>query len=150
MEYYTASRAPDSEEWLKLDESLRIDLVRESIGEDIEDDVPEDAEYLHAAIHVVVENQLAMGVDPVPPTMAKLIRQGLSRHEALHAIGTIVSEDIFDLLQSNEKSWPESRYRRRLEKLTAKRWIKRAVVIKAHKSFKSDGAIKRIAPQFIR
>ena len=124
MEYYTASRAPDSEEWLKLDESLRIDLVRESIGEDIEDDVPEDAEYLHAAIHVVVENQLAMGVDPVPPTMAKLIRQGLSRHEALHAIGTIVSEDIFDLLQSNEKSWPENRYRKRLEKLTAKRWRK--------------------------
>lgn len=124
MEYYKASHAPDSEVWLELDESLRIELVRESIGEDIEDDVPEDAEYLHATIHVVVENQLAMGVDPVPATMAKLIRQGLSRHEALHAIGAILSEDIFDLLQSNEKSWPESRYRRRLEKLTAKRWRK--------------------------
>ena len=124
MEYYKASQAPDSKEWLELDESLRIELVLKSIGEDIEDDVPEDAKYIHAAIHVAVENQLAMGVDPVIATMAKLIRQGLKRHEALHAIGAILSEDIFDLLQSNEKSWPESRYRKRLEKLTAKRWRK--------------------------
>jgi len=124
VEYYKASHAPDSKEWLELDESLRIELVRKSIGEDIEDDVPEDAKYLHATIHVVVENQLAMGVDPVPATMAKLIRQGLKRHEALHAIGAILSEDIFDLLHSNEKSWSENRYRKRLEKLTAKRWRK--------------------------
>jgi hypothetical protein len=124
VEYYNASHAPDSKEWLELDESLRIELVRNSIGEDIEDDVPEDARFLHATIHVVVENQLAMGVDPVPVTMEKLIRRGLTRHEALHAIGAVLAEDIFDLLQSNEKSWPKHRYRRRLEKLTAKRWRK--------------------------
>ena len=124
MEYYKASHAPDPKEWLELDESLRIELVRKSIGEDIEDDVPEDAKYLHATIHVVVENQLAMCVDPVPVTMEKLTRQGLTRHEALHAIGAILSEDIFNLLQSNEKSWPQNRYRQRLDKLTANRWRK--------------------------
>lgn len=123
MKQYEPSRSPDPEEWLVLDESERIELVREYILEGGEE-IPEDAENIHAAIHVVVENQIALGVEPVPATMAKLARQGLDRHEALHAIGAVLSEDIFDLLQGNEESWPQQRYRRRLEKLTAKRWRK--------------------------
>jgi hypothetical protein len=65
-----------------------------------------------------------MGVDPVPATLSKLIRQGLKRHEAIHAIGAVLSDDIFDLLQSNKETWHKNRYRKRLDKLTAKRWRK--------------------------
>ncbi len=123
MEQYEPSHAPNPEEWQELDEAMRVELVREYHREH-EEVMPEDAENMHAVIHVVVENQLALGVEPVPATVAKLIRQGLDRHEAIHAIGAILSEDIFDLLQGNEKTWAEQRYRRRLEKLTAKRWKK--------------------------
>ena len=124
MEYYKASQAPDAQEWLDLDEAIRIDLVRDSIGEEDEDDVPEEGKSIHAAIHVVVENQLAMGEEPVPATLSRLVRQGLTRHEAIHAIGAILSEDIFDILKGNKDAGQKNRYRKRLEKLTAKRWRK--------------------------
>ena len=94
------------------------------IGDEIEVDVPDEGKELHALIHVVVENQLAMGVDPVLATLSKLTRQGLKRHEAIHAIGAVLSDDIFDLLQSNKETWHKNRYRKRLDKLTAKRWRK--------------------------
>ena len=124
MEYYKASQAPDAQEWLDMDEAIRIDWVRDSIGKDDEDDVPEDSKVIHATIHVVVENQLAMGVEPVPATLSKLVRQGLTRHEAIHAIGAILSEDISDILKSNNDAGQQNHYRKRLEKLTAKRWRK--------------------------
>jgi hypothetical protein len=123
MERYEPSQTPDPEEWLTLDESVRIELVREfhlEAGEEM----AEDAEHLHAVIHVIVENQIAMGVESVPSTIAKLTRQGLDRHEAIHAVGAVLSEDIFDILNGNEASRNPQRYRRRLEKLTAGRWRK--------------------------
>jgi hypothetical protein len=89
-----------------------------------EQDVPEDKILIHSAIHVVVENQLAMGVEPVSETIARLIRQGLDRHEAIHAIGAIISGDIFDILKGNVQEYSLVKYRRKLEKITAKRWRK--------------------------
>ncbi|MEN8108777.1 MAG: hypothetical protein ABFS22_12330 [Pseudomonadota bacterium] len=121
MERYEASQSPDPEEWLALDETVRIELVREFHIEAGEE-VPEGGEKIHATIHVIIENQLAMGIEPVPSTIAKLTRQGLDRHEAIHAVGAVLSEDMFDLMKGNEESWNPQRYRRRLEKLTAKRW----------------------------
>jgi len=69
-----------------------------------------------------VENQLAMAVEPVPATMARLVRQGLTRHDAIHAIGTVLSGDMFEIMQGNAKTWNPRRYDKRLKKLTAKRW----------------------------
>ena len=126
MERYEPLQAPDPEEWQALDESDRIELVlnyhrgHREAGEDI----PEDAENIHAVIHVIVENQLVMEVEPVPATIAKLTRQGLDRHEAIHAVGAVLSGDIFELINGNEESWNQQQYRRRLERLTAKRWRK--------------------------
>jgi len=79
---------------------------------------------MHATIHVLVENQIALGVKPVPETIVKLLRQGLSRHEAIHAVGAVLSEDMFNILQKGDGAWNQGHYRRRLEKLTAKRWKK--------------------------
>jgi hypothetical protein len=57
--HYDASKSPDPEQWLELDESDRIDLVKRyhirakrPVGEN---------ERLHAAAHVIVENRVAMG-----------------------------------------------------------------------------------------
>ena len=123
MEKYQPSRCPNVQEWLALDESERVFLVRE-YHEDTNAPIPEDAMDLHASIHVIVENQIAMEHVPVPATINRLIRQGLDRHEAIHAVGAVVSANIYDLTKGIETSWDQNQYRRKLEKLTARRWRK--------------------------
>ncbi len=46
------------------------------------------------------------------------------RHEAIHAAGAVLTENLFKLLQGNEKSLNLKPYRKRLKKLTAKHWRK--------------------------
>jgi len=122
MEIYHPSKAPLAEDWLNLDEDIRIDLVKNShelAGIEFENGAID----IHSLIHVIVENQLAMKVVPVPETIAKLTRQGLSRHEAIHAIGAVISEDLFEMMKNNQEH-DIKKYRKRLDKLTAKRWRK--------------------------
>jgi len=123
MEEYDPLYAPDPDQWQNIDENARIDLVRE-FHKDAEQELPEDSENIHSVIHVVVENQIAMKLPPVPETVDKLTRQGLDRHEAIHAVGAVLSGDIFELLGRGEGTWKAQKYRSRLEKLTAKRWRK--------------------------
>jgi hypothetical protein len=121
MNNYSPDKSINPEEWLALDEGERIALVK-AFHENLDDGLPEDAIPLHSSIHAIVETQLAMGVESVPETIEKLIRQGLDRHEAIHAVGAILSEDMFDMLKGNIKEFSSKRYRKRLEKITAKRW----------------------------
>ena len=128
MEVYDPNKAIDPEQWLALDEQTRIDLVTEfhDLGGLYDELIEEEggSPVLHSTIHTIVENQLAMEVKYIPETMAKLLRQGLDRHEAIHAIGAIITEDIFAILQGEKHEPSPSKNRRRLEKLTAKRWLK--------------------------
>ena len=123
MERYDPTINPDPDKWLALDEAEQINLVVD-FHINAKEEAPEGGEMLHASFHVVVENQIAMDVEPVPETITKLIRQGLERHEAIHAVGAVICENVYDLLNVTEKSWNSKRYRSRLEKLTAKRWKK--------------------------
>lgn len=120
---YNPMKAPNPEEWLALDEHQRIQLVKQYHKANCED-LAVEAEEAHAAIHVVVENQLAMAEEPVPATLARLTRQGLNRHDALHAIAAVLSEQVYELSQGEDSAQSLKRLRRRLEKLTAKRWRK--------------------------
>ncbi len=123
MDTYNPNKPVNSENWLALDETTRIEVVHEfHLGLDLE--MTEDNLQLHSSIHVIVENQLAMDVDFIPETIAKLIRQGLNRHESIHAIGAIISEDLFDVMKGDSEEFSAKKYRRKLEKLTAKRWLK--------------------------
>jgi len=123
MKKYQPLECPNVQEWLELDEYERVFLVRD-FHEGADEPLPDDAMELHASIHVVVENQIAMEHVPVPATVDRLIRQGLDRHEAIHAVGAIVSSNIYDLSKGNQMSWDQNQYRRRLDKLTARRWRK--------------------------
>jgi hypothetical protein len=123
MEKYNPLIEPKSEEWLQLSEDDRLDAVID-FHENNEGDLAVEALSMHASIHVIVESQLAMGVELVPETMAKLERQGLDRHEAIHAIGAIIGEYIFNSIQGENADFSPTQYRRKLEKITAKRWRK--------------------------
>ena len=62
---------PDLEEWQSLDEWTQIDLVRE-FHRRAEVDLPN--EKIHAVLHVVVENQIALGDEvPTAATVQRLL-----------------------------------------------------------------------------
>ena len=74
-------------------------------------------------MHVVVENQLAANDEPVVRALARLMKEGLSRHEAVHAIGSVVAQHIFDMLKM--KGTPETsraRHYAAVERLTRAKW----------------------------
>jgi Domain of unknown function (DUF1841) len=122
MDRYDPEVAPDEEEWLALDEGERLLLV-EWYHRDTRADIPKAARPLHASMHVVVENQLASNDEPVVRALARLRKEGLSRHHAVHAIGSVVAENIYDIVKS--KDAPETsraRYYAAIERLTAARW----------------------------
>lgn len=120
---YKASKQPDGIAWLETDESILLSLIK-AYHEPIEVDLTEDEQEIHAILHLVVENQIAEEEDMVIRTVEKLTRQGLSRHESIHAVAAVLAEDIYDLAQGNIEYFDMKKYRRRLDKLTAKRWKK--------------------------
>ncbi|MGO9444297.1 MAG: hypothetical protein ACLPXB_05895 [Thiobacillaceae bacterium] len=76
MNHYDPDQPPNAEQWLALDEQLRIDLVETHhrlAG------VRLPNLQVHAIFHVAVENQLAENLEPVVRAMACLATKGLTR-----------------------------------------------------------------------
>jgi hypothetical protein len=120
--HYNADHAPDPEEWLELDEQDRIDQVIDyhkraklPVGQN---------NRVHAAAHVIVENQVAMGdATVVPATLARLMREGLDRHDAIHAIASVLMGIFFDVAKNPGKQVDiNAAYGRELAELTAASW----------------------------
>lgn len=80
-------------------------------------------ERAHAALHVIVENQLDERIPLVRKTLDRLMAEGLSRHDAVHAISSVQIVHLQDLLRENAKT-PDSPepYFQALEALTAAGW----------------------------
>jgi hypothetical protein len=71
---------------------------------------------LHLAVHAVVEGQLAEGRPAtVERTLARLLAEGLSHHDAVHAIGVVAAEEVVVCLSDPERTYDEARYSARLE-----------------------------------
>lgn len=71
----------------------------------------------------MVENQVAENTESVVRAMARLAAQGLSRHEALHAIGSVLVEQIHTFLKVNaDENDFASSYNAAVERLAAKGW----------------------------
>jgi hypothetical protein len=123
MKRYDASTAPDPQAWLELDEQERIDLAiayhrryHLQMGQ---------SPKLHGVTHVIVENQVAMGdATVVPATLARLMREGLGRHDAIHAIGSVLIGIVFDVMAERLDANVDinARYGRELAELTAASW----------------------------
>jgi hypothetical protein len=78
----------------------------------------------HAALHVVVENQAALGDEiPVHRTLDRLMKEGIDRHDAIHAVASVLAEQMSDLVRSlPSQSDPNAAYYAALEKLTVESW----------------------------
>src|SRR5262245_52800889 len=121
MKSYDPETSPTPTDWLETDESARIELVsayhrRRKIK------LPNAQ--LHAVVHVVIENQIALGEAIVANTLTRLRAEGLSRHDALHAIGSVLAENLYELMQEDQSATdePYRRYLERVQRLTAENW----------------------------
>lgn len=120
---YDPFDAPAPGDWLDLDETERIDLVQR-YHRRARIRLPNAR--VHAAFHVIVENQIALGEQTVLRTAQRLLAEGLNRHEVIHAIGSVLAGHLFDLTRQSAPSTPEAddnqRYNAALERLTADNW----------------------------
>jgi sirohydrochlorin ferrochelatase len=123
MKTYDPETVPDPAEWLGLDESERVILVA-SFHRRARIQLPNAQ--IHAAIHSVVENQLAEELQTVGETLDRLRAEGLSRHDAIHAVGSVLVAHLNRL--ARDKVGPTDAvesYFRGLRSLTAKGWLSR-------------------------
>jgi hypothetical protein len=121
MATYDPEKGPQPGKWLAMDESERVAAV-ESYHRHHRIQLPRAT--LHATIHLVVENQVALGEGVVVETLARLRSEGLTRHEAVHAIGTVLAEQIFHALKSGSGAQLDmsKSYLERVRRLTADEW----------------------------
>ena len=81
---------------------------------------------VRATIHVVVENQIALGEAVVMDALSRLRAEGLTRHDAVHAVGMVLAENIYEILKSppGQTSDPNPPYFDRLRRLSAAEWLR--------------------------
>jgi hypothetical protein len=82
----------------------------------------------HACFHAIVENQIAEGLESVVRAMARLMNEGLSRHDALHAIGSVLVGHFHEALNTKDKDFGRTahgRYNASVERLTSDVWKKK-------------------------
>ena len=120
MNRYDPEYAPNPEQWLALDEQERIDLAEEHhrIA-----NIKLPNLQAHAALHAIVESQIAQNLESVVRAMTRLTAGGLSRHEAIHAIASVLAEHIYELSDPavNENN-SASIYNAAIKRLTARSW----------------------------
>jgi hypothetical protein len=122
MHRYDPDVAPDPTEWLALDEGERV-LLAERHHRDARINLPKAARTVHATIHVVVENQLASNDEPVVCALGRLMREGLSRHDAVHAVGSVVADLVYDVAKLKDTAdICHARYYAAIERLTVAGW----------------------------
>jgi hypothetical protein len=113
---------PNAERWLEGDETeKRLAVIEHHRRARVE--LPN--EQIHAVIHVVVENQAAMGNEtPVAETLQRLMGEGLDRHDAVHAIGSVLAEHMWELMRKKDigAEDPNAAYFEQLRNLTAQKW----------------------------
>ncbi|MFN3762747.1 MAG: DUF1841 family protein [Anaerolineae bacterium] len=121
---YNPLVAPDPKEWLEMDENRRVQMV---LDYHLEAGIRIPNPYLHAVIHAAVENQAALGDEtPVEQTLRRLMDEGLDRHDAIHAVGSVLLNHIWNFLQGGgpaDDSDPNVAYFEEVRQLTAQKWI---------------------------
>ena len=123
MRHYDPEIPPAASAWLALDEQERIQLA-EAHHRGARIKLPNVK--AHACFHIIVENQIAEGLEPVVRAMARLMNEGLSRHDALHAIGSVLTDHFFEAMNNKDDGFAEvaqARYNAAVERLTAKEWL---------------------------
>jgi hypothetical protein len=120
MEAYDPMCEVNSEEWLEMDDDDRSILI-EDYHRQAGIRLPNLR--LHVVFHTIVENQIAMETNvPAKETLGRLMADGLDRHEAIHAIGSVLAAHMHRLASKKIQGDPNQEYSRSLKELTAAKW----------------------------
>jgi hypothetical protein len=119
VDRYDPEEDVDPGGWLALSETERLVRVLD-YHEQNKVELPNAR--VHAAIHVVVENQLAERYRPAVKTLARLCAANVPRHSAIHAIGSIVATHVHQLMQPGSAPFDDAEYERDLDALVAAEW----------------------------
>lgn len=115
---YDPHVAPVSASWLEIGEDERI-MLAEAYHRQAEVEVPTLRG--HAIMHVIIENQVAMGDElPVRRAIERLMGEGLDRHDAVHAVGSVLAAHLTDTLRVDAPN--NEAYYAAVERLTAESW----------------------------
>jgi len=110
----------DAEPWEALDEDERMDLVLEYhqlAGIELPN------QYTHALMHVVIENQIALGDEtPVAAVFRRLLEEGLDRHDAIHAMASVLVNHLFEMMHGEDRGRGNDDYYAEFNQLTADKW----------------------------
>jgi hypothetical protein len=114
-------------DWTALDEDEQVMAVRQ-YHEEAGIDVPNLD--LHAILHTIIENQVALeGETPVPDALDRLQDEGLSRHDAIHAVATVLMKHLDSILDlamqpgAASDSFDVEGYYRDVRTLTKDDWL---------------------------
>jgi hypothetical protein len=117
---YDPDHAPDPERWLAQDEMQLMEIVQRYHRRE---QIPLPNERVHASYHVMVENQVALGEKtPVRDALDRLMGEGMSRHDAIHAVGAVLAKHMH---RATETNVPVSReaYYADIRALTREGWL---------------------------
>jgi len=118
---YDPGEAPDPTAWLSLGEWDRMALIdkwHQEAGEELPN------RHLHAVVHCVVENQIAAATPAAAvEAMTRLRTEGLTRHDAIHAIGSVLARHLHSIVRSAGATKDSgAAYQADLQALTAQSW----------------------------
>lgn len=120
MREYDPSATLDPEKWNLLDEDEKMALVQQ-YHEQSDSELPDLA--LHSLVHTIIENQIALGDElPVAATLARLEREALDRHDAIHAIASVLVNYLHEILNGSVAKGGHERYYEAIAALTAESW----------------------------
>ncbi len=116
--HYDPNKLLDAAEWLALDEGEQQLLV-ERYHKRARIRLP--SRRVHAIIHAAIETQVAEGHAAASRALKRMMANGLDRHDAIHAVGSVMTKHMFDIMKHGQ-SFDENAYARDLDALSAQRW----------------------------
>lgn len=118
MSRYDPLKEP-SPMWCKLSEAEQIEIVRLYHKRNR---IKLPNAMVHAVFHVTVENQVR-GLPQAKAALERLVAEGLDRHEAVHAIGSVLAGHMWSLANKpRPQGDPNAPYLEALDRLTAESW----------------------------
>ncbi|MFH1085194.1 MAG: hypothetical protein V1772_05485 [Chloroflexota bacterium] len=120
---YAPQVEPDPQRWLATDDEVKLQLAL-SFHRRKRLKLPNLR--LHAMVHAVVENQAAMGDEtPVAEALLRLVGEGLDRHDAVHAVGSVLMGHLWELLHGGGAAAADAKsaYFEQVRQLTAQKWM---------------------------
>jgi hypothetical protein len=118
---YDPDVGPDPAHWLALEEAERLRQAKDYHRR--HDALLAEPE-IHGLVHVTIENQIAMGDEmPVRGALERLMAEGMTRHEAIHALGSVLTEMIVAVADGKgTEPFPAHAYNDAIERITAEDW----------------------------